>query len=149
VSHKVKTFWKSMEDEARFLWALREAGVIETDLVYCIRLIIVFFFYNYVCECTVGVDVGDGTTILRSILSNIVMGCIVLGRQMNVDFTTTGCTNAMTFVGMDVRFCTMKIHDSATICPQTIPSIVVSPGNRLILVLYWHQHSTPHDQCSP
>jgi hypothetical protein len=38
-----------------------------------------------VCECTVGVDVGDGTTIhLVLILSNVAMGCIVLGRQMNV-----------------------------------------------------------------
>ena len=35
-----------------------------------------------VCECTVGVDVGDGTTPeLNSILSDIVMGCIVLGRR--------------------------------------------------------------------
>ena len=58
----------------------------EKDVVKCIRLIIVvFFFYNYVCECAVGVDVGDGsTTVLISILSNVVMGCIVLGRQMNV-----------------------------------------------------------------
>jgi hypothetical protein len=40
---------------------------------------IIVFCYNYVCECTVGVDVGDGTTILlKSILSNIVVGCIVL-----------------------------------------------------------------------
>ena len=55
---------------------------------------IVFLFY--VCECTVGVDVGDGTTILlNSILSNIVMGCIVLGRQMNVDFGTIGCINTI------------------------------------------------------
>ena len=46
-----------------------------------IRLIIVFVVYNYVCECTVGVDVGDGTAAeLNSILSNVVMGCIVLGR---------------------------------------------------------------------
>ena len=37
------------------------------------------FFCNVVCECTVVVDVGDGTTIaLTPILSNIVMGCIVL-----------------------------------------------------------------------
>ena len=27
-------------------------------------IIIVFVVYNYVCECTVGVDVGDGPTIL-------------------------------------------------------------------------------------
>ena len=39
------------------------------------------------CECSIGVDVRDGTTILLiSILSNIAMGCIVLGRQMSVDF---------------------------------------------------------------
>ena len=51
-------------------------------------IIVVFFFYNYVCECTVGVDVGDGTTIvLKSILFNIAMGCIVLlRRQTNVYF---------------------------------------------------------------
>ena len=50
------------------------------------------------CECTVGVDVGDGTTILlKSILSDIVMGCIVLGRQMNVDFSMIICINT-TFV---------------------------------------------------
>ena len=60
-----------------------------------------------------------------SVLSNVVMGCIVLGRQMNVDFATIGCTNTMTFVGMDVRLCTMKIHDSINICPQTMTSIVV------------------------
>ena len=44
----------------------------------------------YVCECTVGVDVGDGTTkLLKSIkliLVIVVMKCIVLGRQMNVYF---------------------------------------------------------------
>ena len=42
------------------------------NIVHRKNLIIVsfvFFFYNYVCECTVGVDVGDGTTInLLSIL---------------------------------------------------------------------------------
>ena len=79
----------------------------------------------HVCECTVGVDVGDGTTIfLMSIFSYIVMGCIVLGRQMNVYFTTIVCPNTPTFVGMDVRFCTMKIHDSLKTCPQTITFIV-------------------------
>ena len=56
------------------------------------NLSIVDFFY--MCECAVGVDVRDGTTIvLSSILSNVVMGCIVLGRQMNVYFGMTGCTN--------------------------------------------------------
>jgi len=33
---------------------------------------------------------------LHSIFSNIVMGCIVLGRQMNVDFGTIGCINTIT-----------------------------------------------------
>ena len=100
-------------------------------ILFCgvIRLIIVFiivFVYNYVCECTVGVDVGDGsTTDLTSILSNVVMGCIVLGRQMNVYFATVGCINTIPFVGMNVRFCTMKIHDSIIICNQSILFIVV------------------------
>ena len=86
----------------------------------------VFFLYNCVCECTVGVDVGDGsTTVLFSILPNIVMRCIVLGKQINVYFGTIVCTNATTSVGMDVRFCTMKIHDSMVTCSQTIQSIVV------------------------
>ena len=75
---------------------------------------------------TVGVDVGDGTTtVLFSVLSNIAMGCIVLGRQVNVDFATNGCPNATPFVGMAVRFCTMKIHDSMFKCKQTMISIVV------------------------
>jgi len=78
------------------------------------------------CECPVGVDVGDGTIkVLKSIHSIIAMGCIVLGRQMNVYFGMTGCQNATTFVGMDVRFCTMKIHDSMAICMQTTLSIMV------------------------
>jgi hypothetical protein len=97
-------------------------------------IIIVIYNYMYVCECTVVVDVGDGTTsALMSILSNIAMGRIVLGRQMNVYFSTVECMNAMPFVGMDVCcFCTMKIHDSINIqvrivpvCPQTMISIVV------------------------
>ena len=33
-------------------------------------IIIVFFFYNYVCECTVGLDVRNGTTV-ASILSTV------------------------------------------------------------------------------
>ena len=46
------------------------------------------------CECAVGVDVRDGSTlVLISILSNVVMGCIVLGRQMNVDFSIAVCPN--------------------------------------------------------
>ena len=44
---------------------------------------------------------------------------------MNVYFGTTVCMNIITFVGMDVRFCTMKIHDSMIIYNQTIKSIVV------------------------
>jgi len=95
----------------------------------CHRLIITYFHFHrcwYVCECTVGVDVGDGTTPeLVLIPSNVVVGCIVLGRHMNVHFTIIGCMNAIHFVGMDVRFCTMKIHDSIFICIQTIPFIVV------------------------
>ena len=91
-----------------------------------VHLMIVVVVYNYVCECTVGVDVRDGTTILLfPILPYVVMGCIVLGRQMNVDFGTIGCMNTMTFVGMDARFCTMKIHDSIIKCEHTIHSIVV------------------------
>ena len=58
-------------------------------------IVIIVVIYNYVCECTVGVDVRDGTTShLVSALSNIVMGCIVLGRQMNVDFGMISCINA-------------------------------------------------------
>jgi hypothetical protein len=93
--------------------------------VVCLIIIVVDFFH--MCECTVGVDVGDGTTtLLKSIVATlVVMGCIVLGRQMNVYFGTKGCTNAMTFVRMDIRFCTMKIHDSMFICRQTMHSIVV------------------------
>ena len=79
-----------------------------------------------VCECAVGVDVGDETTNhLNSIPSNVVMGCIVSGRQMNVYLGTIVCTNTITFVGIDVRVCTMKIHDSMIKCPQTMSSIVV------------------------
>ena len=79
----------------------------------CIRLItVVSFFCIYVCECTVGVDVGDGTTSPLFSINNIVMGCIVLGRQMNVYSGTTPCTNSTLFVGMDVRFCTMQFDDS-------------------------------------
>jgi hypothetical protein len=93
--------------------------------VVCLIITIVVVC-NYVSECTVGVDVGDGTTTpLLSIPSNIIMGCIVLGRQMNVHFDTIACINAITFVGMDVRFYTMKIHDSTIICNQTMSSIVV------------------------
>ena len=67
-------------------------------------MIIVVVVYNYVCECAIGVDVRDGTTpLLISILSNVVMGCIVLGRQMNVDFSISGCTNTIMIVGMDAR----------------------------------------------
>ena len=59
-------------------------------LVLVFILIIIVVVYNYVCECTVGVDVRDGpaTPSVYTILSNVVMGCIVLGRQMNVYFGT-------------------------------------------------------------
>ena len=81
--------------------------------------------FFYMCECTVGVDVRNGaTTSLCSIPLSVVMRCIVLGRQMNVDFSISGCTNTTLFVGMDIRFCTMKIHDSMSNCTQT-SSIVV------------------------
>ena len=46
--------------------------------VVCLIIIVVDFLH--MCECSVGVDVGDGTTVDNSILSNVVMGCIVLGR---------------------------------------------------------------------
>ena len=59
-----------------------------------VHLIIVLVVYNYVCECTVGVDVRDGTTcLLISIGVPVVMGCVVLGRQMNVDFSISFCIN--------------------------------------------------------
>ena len=69
-------------------------------------------------ECTVGVDVGDGTTLdLTPILSNVVMGCIVLGRQMNVDFGMIVCPNTLAFVGVDVRvLCT--VHTNCIIMQQ-------------------------------
>ena len=61
-----------------------------------VPLIIVVVVYNYVCECTVGVDVRDGTTTsLISIVVRVVMGCIVLGRQMNVDFSILVCINTI------------------------------------------------------
>jgi hypothetical protein len=41
------------------------------------KLIIVVVF-NYVCECTVGVDVCDGSTIVLMSMHSGVMGCIVL-----------------------------------------------------------------------
>ena len=66
----------------------------------------------YMGECAVGVDVRDGTTISLVSIMSVVMCCNVLGRQMNVDFTVCYCKNTIHFVGVDVRFCTMKIHDS-------------------------------------
>ena len=44
--------------------------------VVCLIIIVVDFLH--MCECSVGVDVGDGTTVDNSILSNVVMGCVVL-----------------------------------------------------------------------
>ena len=56
------------------------------------------------CECAIGVDVRDGTTIfLKSIVAHVVMGCIVLGRQMNVDFSIVVCINTIIFVGMETK----------------------------------------------
>jgi hypothetical protein len=96
-----------------------ECGVVDSSdmpvLVCSINTctVVIIVVFNYVCECTVGVDVGDGPTPkLMSILSGILMGCIVLRRQMNVDFATRVGQNTMLFVGMDVRFGTMQIHDS-------------------------------------
>ena len=78
-------------------------------------------------ECAIGVDVRDGATLhLKSIVALVVMGCIVLGRQINVDFGIEVCINTISFVGMNVCFCTMKIHDSMINCIQTMMSIVVS-----------------------
>ena len=58
-------------------------------------IIIVGVIYNYVCECTVGADVRDGTaSVLMSILPIVVVGCIVLGSQMNIDFSMTSYKNA-------------------------------------------------------
>jgi len=45
----------------------------------------------------------------------VVMRCIVLGRQMNVHFSICMCINTIPFVGMNVRFCATKIHDSLSI----------------------------------
>ena len=70
---------------------------------YVYLIIIVEFFC--MGECTVGVDVRDGTTpVLKSILSNVVMGCIVLVRQMNVYFGTGCCIYAIRFVPCLVIF---------------------------------------------
>ena len=42
--------------------------------------------FFYMCECSIGVDVRDGTTLhLISIVAHVVMGCIVLGRQMKIN----------------------------------------------------------------
>ena len=42
-----------------------------------VHLIIVVLVYIYVCECTVGVDVRDGTTMVLISIPSVVMGCIV------------------------------------------------------------------------
>jgi hypothetical protein len=42
-----------------------------------VHLILVVVVYNYVCECTVGVDVRYGTTLFLCSIPSIVMGCIV------------------------------------------------------------------------
>ena len=93
---------------------------------WLIFAVVIDFFYMYVCECSVGVDARNGTTLqLESVTFNIVMGCVVLGRQMNVDFSMSECMDTKHFVGMDARICSMKIHDSTIMCKQTINSIVV------------------------
>ena len=60
---------------------------------------------------------------------------------MNVYFGMIVCTNAMMFVGMKVRFCTMKIHDSMMKCPQTIIiykySFIGDWSSRLPLLFTW------------
>ena len=72
------------------------------------------------CECAIGVYVCDGAAVqLPPIVALVVMGCIVLGRQMNVDFSITSCSNTFMFVGMDIRSCTMKIHNRTIKCKQT------------------------------
>ena len=81
---------------------------------YVVIHLLYIYLYNYVGECTVGVDVGDGTTnFLNSIVSNIVIvidGVHCVGKaNMNVHFGKIGCSNTTTFVGMNIRFCT--IHD--------------------------------------
>ena len=67
---------------------------------YLIKISFVFFVwvvYNCVCECSVGVDVRDGTDTpsIFTIISAIVMGCIVLGRQMKVHFGMPVSTNTL------------------------------------------------------
>ena len=68
-------------------------------------ILVVDFDFFHVCECAVGVDVRDGTAIfLISIVVPVVMGCVVLGRQMNVYFSMIVCPNTtLAAVGMDVR----------------------------------------------
>ena len=95
-------------------------------LWWLIFVAVIDFFYMYVCECSVGVDARNGTTLqLESVTFNIVMGCVVLGRQRNVDFSMSECINTKHFVGMDARTCSMKIHDSRINCIQTKLSTVV------------------------
>ena len=49
------------------------------ECFYFIVQLSFFLIYHYVCECTIGVDVGDGTTtFLLSVLPIVVVGCIVL-----------------------------------------------------------------------
>jgi hypothetical protein len=53
----------------------------------------------HVCECSIGVDVRNGSTLVFiSIGLHVVMGCIVLGRQINVDFTIGDGTTPPFFV---------------------------------------------------
>ncbi len=129
---RMAQFAKRMEDRFSYI---DNKYVKSNNLCYTFECIIVQWVYSiivvdfdffYMCECAVGVDVRDGaTTLLSSIVVQVVMGCIVLGRQMNVDFTIFVCKDTHFFVGMDVHFCTMKIHDSMRICSQPVHSIVV------------------------
>ena len=58
----------------------------------CLFNYVVDFDFFFMCECAVGIDVRDRpTTCLFSILPIVVVGCIVLGRQMNVDFAMIVC----------------------------------------------------------
>ena len=69
--------------------------------------------------------------VLISIPSNIVMGCVVLGKQMDVYVSPSDCANTILFVGMDAHFRTIQIHFTRrTKYIQTInrTSIVVHCG---------------------
>ena len=55
-------------------------------------------------ERTIRVHVGDATTtVLVSILIDVAMGCIVLERQMNIDFAVFAGDHTTAFVVVDCR----------------------------------------------